>query len=227
MVRPRDVSRLPRAAINRARLMLKRVGRALYRRVSPAEREFRRIWPAIDSIEGLLVSPMQERWLFKAARSLRDQAIILEIGSFKGRSTCCLAYGCRGTGKHVFAIDTFEGNEADFFQRGFFDEFSRNIEACGLTEYVTPLTGRSDEVAKLWERPIDLLFIDGSHRYEDVLTDFRNFFDWVIPGGVLALHDVGDGRGWPGPYRAWHGDIKSQLMDIGSCDTLAFGRKPK
>src|SRR4051812_35292618 len=68
---------------------------------------FARSWPLIDSVEGLLVSPLQEFWLFKTARSLPRQAVIVEIGSFKGRSTVTLALACRGTGRRVYAIDTF------------------------------------------------------------------------------------------------------------------------
>ncbi len=209
---------------------LYRLGRSswrwLYHYVSPTERQFTKVWPHIASIEGLLV-PGQERWLFGVARRLPDGAIIVEIGSYKGRSTCCLAYGCVGTKKRVYAIDTFEGNDADFFERDFFSEFENNIEKCGLSEYVTPLIGKSIEVARTWDKPINLLFIDGSHVYEDVLVDFRNFFTWVVPDGIVALHDAGDGRGWPGPFRAWHEDIKSQLVDIGTCSTLAFGIKPR
>ncbi len=116
---------------NKARKLAGRAKGTLYKLsvafawiMSSEEREFRRIYPMIDSVEGLLVSPMQKRWLFRAAKSLPDGANIAEIGSFKGRSTCSLAYACRGTKKHVFAIDTFMGNAVDFHQRGFSMIFS-------------------------------------------------------------------------------------------------------
>jgi len=211
----------------KSRLIFKRMGQAALQLVSVKERKFSRIWPLIDTIEGHLVSPLQERWLFCAAFSLPLGANIVEIGSYKGRSTCCLAFGCKGTNKHVFAIDTFDGNDDDFFERNFFSDFKENIERCGLSEYITPLIGRSDEVTRSWDKPINFLLIDGSHVYEDVLTDFHNYFHWVVPGGIVALHDVGDGQGWPGPFRAWHEDIKSRLINVGTCSTLAFGTKPK
>ena len=210
----------------RLRSLYRSCGRWLYEHISPTGRAFANVWPQIDSIKGLLV-PGQENWLFGAARRLPDRAVIVEIGSYVGRSTCCLAYGCVGTRKHVYAIDTFNGNDADFFERDFFGEFTNNIERCSLAEYVTPLIGTSGEVAGNWDRPVSLLFIDGSHVYEDVLADFRSFFPWVVPDGIVALHDVGDGRGHPGPFRAWHQHIKSQLRDLGTCGTLAFGTKPR
>lgn len=197
---------------------------AIYKRVHPTEREFWRIWPVIDSIEGLLASPTQERWLFKAARSLLDGANIVEIGSYIGRSTCCLAFGCRGTKKHVFAIDTFDGNDTDFHRRGFLKQFRDNIERAGLSSYVTPIKGLSEEQAATWDKPIHMLFIDGSHQYEDVLADFNGFFPHVAHGGLVAVHDVVET--WPGPQKAWHEHIKHNLNHIGYCSTIGFGIKP-
>lgn len=188
---------------------------------------FEKVEEKIYAVEGLLV-PGQERWLFEAARALPDGATILEIGGYKGRSTCSLAFGCVSTRKHVFTIDTFRGNESDFTGEGrtdFFDEWRNNIKRNGLVEYVTPLVGFSSEVAKTWSRPIHLLFIDGSHQYADVLTDFNNFYPYVVPGGLVALHDVEAGH--PGPLKVWNEQAKKRLVDIGRCSTLAFGRKPR
>lgn len=187
---------------------------------------FEKVKERIDAVEGLLV-PGQERWLFEAARALPDGATILEIGGYKGRSTCSLAFGCVGTGKHVFTIDTFRGNETDFTGEGrtdFFNEWRNNIKRNGLVGYVTPLIGFSSEVAKTWSRSIHLLFIDGSHQYADVLIDFNNFYPYVVPDGIIALHDVEAGR--PGPLKVWNEQAKRRLVDIGACSTLAFGRKP-
>ena len=191
---------------------------------SRSSTEFCRAWPLINSVEGLLVEG-QEKWLFKNARSLPESANLLEVGSYKGRSTCCLAFGCRGTKKRVFAVDPFDRNEWDSHQDTFFHEFKKNIERCGLSEYVEPTTGLSHDVAKTWTKPIHFLFIDGSHRYEDVLADFIGFLPHVVPGGTVAFHDVCEG--WPGVLRAWNETIKHQLTDIGYCTTIGHGKKPK
>lgn len=205
--------------------VLKQIIKYIHKQFNPLEKEFNNIYPMINSIEGFLVSPIQEYWLFKTAKSLPDKATIVEIGSFKGRSTCSLAYGCKGTDKHVFAIDTFEGNNVDFHHRGFFRDFWYNIEKCGLTSYITPIQGWSSEVAKVWDRPIHLLFIDGSHQYKDVISDFIGFFPYVVPGGIVAIHDVVET--WEGPLSAWNKIIKYCLRNTGMCATLAYGIKPK
>jgi hypothetical protein len=204
----------------RVRLKLKKIARDL----DPTEREFRRVWPLIDSVEGFLLEG-QEKWLFKRARSLPDCTNLVEIGSFKGRSTCCLAFGCRTSKKRVFAVDSFDGNLWESQYRTFFQEFEQNIERCGLSSYVEPVKGSSTDVAKNWNQPIHFLFIDGSHRYEDVLADFAGFLPHVLPGGIIAFHDVCESK--PGVWKAWNETIKLQLTDIGYCATIGYGRKPK
>lgn len=200
------------------------LGRWIYRQVASSERAFTKIWPVVNSVEGFLVSPIQERWFFETALSLPDGANIVEIGSFKGRSTCCLAFGCKGTSKKCFAVDTFRGNSSDFKHEPYFDKFWSNIQKIGLSSYVTPVQGLSSEVAKTWSKPIHLLYIDGSHQYDDVLADFEGFFPHVVEGGIVAFHDVIET--WPGPLRVWREVAAPLLKEKGICSTLAFGRKP-
>ena len=213
------------AAFRGAKSVLARRAMRIGQLVSPVEREFRRIWPIIDSMEGLLVSPIQERWLYEVARSLSEGAVIVEIGSYKGRSTACLAYGCRRSRKRVYSIDTFNGNETDFKGPGrgnFFDDWQRNISVNDLGKYVTPVIGDSRIIGKEWALGIDMLFIDGSHFYEDVIADFDNFSPHVVKGGIIAMHDVGSHSG---PTRVWE-ERRYLLQDWAKCSTIAFGTKP-
>lgn len=199
--------------------------------IKPEVVRFRDVWPRIDRVEGFLV-PGQEEWLFRTARSLPDGARIVEIGGYKGRSTVCLAYGCVGSRRHVFTIDRFKGvyqdierseSLRDTFESGFFDEWRANVEVNGLLEYVTPLMADSREIARIWAAPIHMLFIDGSHKFEDVVADFAGFYPHIVPNGVVALHDVTPS--WEGAYRAWHEYAKHYLQNHGALSTLAHGRK--
>jgi predicted O-methyltransferase YrrM len=174
-------------------------------------------------LEGWLYAT-EGKWLFETARSLPGHSNLVEIGSFKGRSTCCLAFGCRGSNKRIFAIDSFDGG-ADLPKGDSFADFSRNVSRLGLSEYVEPVVGLSAEVAKTWGKPIHFLFIDGSHFYEDVLLDFTGFFPHVVPGGMVAFHDVI--VGFPGVLRAWNEIFKHELSEVGHCESIAYGRKPE
>jgi len=192
--------------------------------LSPGKRAFRKARPLIQAVEGLL-PPAHQHWLFMAARRLPNDATIVEVGSYKGRSTLCLALACKGTRKHVYSIDTFNGNESDFTgpgRRSFFSDWKANIARNQLDACVTPIVSDSREAAKGWDRPINLLFIDGSHVYEDAPGDFDGFFPKVKKGGVVAMHDVGSHEG---ATRAWR-ERMHLLTGTGSCSTLAYGTKP-
>ena len=202
-----------------------------YFRALAAEAAFMKIRTRIDTVEGFLV-PGQEKWLFQAARSLPEQDVIVEIGAYKGKSTASLALGCLGSSRHVFSVDTFGGLYEDVrntemahkFEADFLKDWQRNMSRVGVLQHATALQGDSKDVAKKWAEPIHLLFIDGSHKYEDVVTDFENFFPYVVKGGLVAVHDVT--ASWPGPYRAWREKINNLLDDTDSCGSLAYGRKP-
>jgi predicted O-methyltransferase YrrM len=186
----------------------------------------------IRTIEGFL-STGQEKWLFSAVRSLPNSATVVEIGAYLGRSTASLALACRGTNRHIFSIDIFEGVYDDVrntvwqksFERNFLAEWCENMKRAHVTDHVTPLMGQSADIGRDWSKPINLLFIDGSHQYTDVVTDFETFFPHVVEGGIVALHDVTPS--WPGPQKAWHGLIVHRLEATGFCGSLAYGRKPR
>jgi predicted O-methyltransferase YrrM len=205
----------------RAMLKIKKVVRELAE--TSEERQFRRMWHELDSVEGWLLAS-EGRWLFNAARALPSQANIVEIGSYKGRSTCCLALGCKGTERHIFAIDSFDGGP-NLPNSDSLPDFRANLKRQGVSECVDTIVGLSANVAKTWNKPIHFLFVDGSHLYEDVLADFAGFFPHVIPGGVVAFHDVAN-ENWPGVGRAWRESIEHQLREVGYCETLGYGRKP-
>ena len=198
----------------------------------PDEVAFLKIHHKITGIEGFLVAG-QEKWLFLAARSLPEDANIVEIGAFKGKSTVSLALGCLGSQRRVFSIDTFVGSYDDvrdselegMFARDFFSDWQENMKRTGVSEHTTALQGHSQDIVKSWSKPIHLLFIDGSHQYEDVIADFDHFFPHVVERGIVSVHDVTPS--WPGPYRAWHERFQYVLIETGCCGSLAYGVKAK
>lgn len=194
----------------------------IWRELDPAERQFASVWPSIDAIGGWLL-PDEAKWLFKAARKLPDGSNIVEIGSYKGRSTCCLALGCRGTKRKVFALDTFDGGP-DLERHDSFQEFHDNVSKLNLLGSIEPIRGISWDIAKTWSKPIHFLFIDGSHIYEHVMADFAAFFPHVVPGGTIAFHDVHESH--PGVLKAWQEAFQPSLVKAGRCESLAYGEKP-
>ncbi len=47
-----------------------------------------------------------------------------------------------------------------------------------------------ERTATLTSNGVDVLFIDGDHSYDGVSGDFRMYSPLVVPGGIVALHDI-------------------------------------
>jgi len=182
---------------------------------------------AVDSIDGYLV-PGQEQYLFNKVRSLSNDAAILEIGGYFGKSTAAMAFACAGTKRHIVSIDTFCGNDGPMGRsEDFQDVWYANLKRFDLERYVTPLKGLSHQVLSTLENgpQFDFAFIDGSHEYADILKDLELIYPLVKDGGWIALHDVE--AGWPGPWRVWRQTARRLLTDHDYQSTLACGRKEK
>jgi predicted O-methyltransferase YrrM len=128
--------------------------------------------------------------LFGLCRAMKPETVV-EIGSARGYSTCALAFACQQNGRgKVYAIDPHEPNR-------WTDSGPENYEflLARLKEYELAPTwcevirARSLDAAATWDKPIDLLFIDGDHAYEAVKADFEAFRPWLGQYSVVAFHD--------------------------------------
>ena len=140
---------------------------------------------AIDRLDGLLESGEGEE-LIKLGRQAKR---ILEIGVYKGKSTCHLAFKTKGI---IFSVDTFKGTPdpayKDLDMSRAKKAFIQNINKFGFQDRVVLFEAKSEALFKVWSAEIDLLFIDGDHSLEGVEKDFR-FSRFLVPGGKIAFHD--------------------------------------
>ena len=178
----------------------------------------------VKDVDGFLTNREGEA-LYKLAAACTG-GVIVEIGSWKGKSTVWLGKGALKAGaKTLYAIDHHVGSEEHQGEGApvwTFREFENNIEKAGLTGIVQPLVKTSAEARPLVREPIDLLFIDGAHDYESVQEDFRLWFPAVKNKGAVAFHDTP----WPGVGR-----LVSEVLENGQfcrayfSDTLFFAAK--
>jgi predicted O-methyltransferase YrrM len=152
-------------------------------------------WRAVDGVAGWMTDD-QGRELYAAAAACPAPGRIVEIGSFQGRSTIVLALAAP-EGVDVIAIDPHAGNdrgpqEIDGFERAAQDDhaaFEANLAAAGVRGRVTHIRQFSDAALDVVHGSIDVLYIDGAHRYRPALADIRGWGDRVSDGGTMLIHD--------------------------------------
>ncbi|ATZ60946.2 MAG: class I SAM-dependent methyltransferase [Methanosarcinales archaeon Met12] len=145
-----------------------------------------------DKAEGWLTDE-EGKTLYNLAKSCKGKGVIVEIGSWKGKSTICLGNGSKEGDKiKIFAIDPHTGSSEQqkmFGKVDTFEEFKKNIKNAKVGDIILPLVKTSEEAANNFDKPVEFGFIDGAHEYNFVKLDFDLWFPKVMNGGVLAFHD--------------------------------------
>jgi predicted O-methyltransferase YrrM len=150
---------------------------------------------AVRGVEGWMTDD-QARRLWDAARAVPAGGQIVEIGSFRGRSAIVLARAAGGRSR-VVAIDPHAGNDRGPQEiEGYASEaesdheaFLANLERAGVSDAIAHVRLPSAEAHSEVDGPIDLLYIDGAHRYAPARDDIRDWGARVAPGGTLLIHD--------------------------------------
>jgi predicted O-methyltransferase YrrM len=159
-------------------------------------RSFAQARAAIDGVPGWLSDDQAQR-LWDRAAAVAPGATIVEIGSFRGRSTIVLALAAP-PGATVLAIDPHAGSDrgpreiAADTARGDADHaaFTANLRAAGVQERVRHLRLPSADALGAIPGEIDLLYVDGAHRYRPALQDIGTYGERVAPGGSMLVHDA-------------------------------------
>lgn len=145
-------------------------------------------------VEGHL-DEVEAQLLFELAADIA-QGCIVEIGSYRGRSTVALALGSqRGNHAPVYAIEPhgdFIGSLNARFGPWDRVEFFRNLLRADCVQTVRLVNLRAEAAVRAWDQPIGLLWIDGDHAYEAVKRDFECWQPFVLSEGLVAFHDSVD-----------------------------------
>ncbi len=162
--------------------------------LSPAEET--RLEDALRGVEGWL-GPIEARLLYCGVRDfppLEGPLRVVEIGSWKGRSTIAMACALEKREGEVFAIDphdtTSVGLIDEYGAEDTFAAFTNNVRRAGVGERIRVVRATSREAAReVLTQPVHVLFVDGSHRYEDVKNDIELYFPSLARRSVVALND--------------------------------------
>jgi predicted O-methyltransferase YrrM len=173
----------------------------------------------VGSVKGFM--PADEGMALHAAASRYSPGgVVVEIGTYCGKSTIYLGHAATATGSTVVTIDHHRGSEEhqagwEYHDAslvdpatGLFDTLPalrQTLAAAGLEDVVVPMIGRSVAISRWWQTPLDVVFIDGGHTDEAAQLDFHGWAPWVRLGGALVIHDVfpDPADGGQAPYRIY------------------------
>jgi MMP 1-O-methyltransferase len=178
-------------------------------------RDLEKLVEITSQVDGWLTDREGEL-LYNLATRCSGKGVIVEIGSWKGKSAIWLASGSRDSSKvKVHCVDPHTGSPEHGPDVQTLAEFNSNIAKAGLQDLVVPLVMTSEEAVRNWDKKVELLFVDGNHEYEEVEKDMVSWFPYLTEGAIVALHDTTSCTrldillsetafafiGWPGPKR--------------------------
>jgi MMP 1-O-methyltransferase len=164
-----------------------------------------RAWPSelrdVKEIEGWLALD-GALLLYELAR-LVSSGCIVEVGSYRGRSTVALARGsAAGSNVPVYAVEPHEefvGVLGGVFGPEDRAAFFQTMLRTGAYRQVRLVNLSSEVLSGGWTVPVALLWLDGDHAYQSVRRDFDAWAPHLTAGCDLVLDDAADPE--LGPFR--------------------------
>lgn len=126
---------------------------------------------------------------------------IVELGTWRGRSTVAIGLAAREVGAFVTSIDDYSGVPGAQRQPDV-DAARANLQAFGLQNIVRLIVGDTQARAQRWPKsqPLDMLFVDAGHDEEQVYADALAWLDNCRVAAHVLFHD--HVPAWPGVVKA-------------------------
>jgi predicted O-methyltransferase YrrM len=182
-----------------------------------------------DSVKGFL-DPSEGSRLFDLAAESVPLGPCLEVGSYCGKSTVYLGTACRDGDQLLYALDHHRGSEEhqlgeEYHDPELFDsaagkmdsfrEFRATVARAGLEDTVVPIVAGTKLAGRHWRTPLGMVFIDGGHSDAAAMADYQTWAAHIVPGGVLAIHDLFENpaEGGQAPFRIYQLAAASGLFE--------------
>ncbi len=118
--------------------------------------------------------------------------LIVEIGSWEGRSTIAMANAAYP--RQVEAVDTWAGSPGEISadlarDRDVYATWCQNVVKATKGNVLEHVMGWRDYFPTI-DQPVALVFIDAEHTYEEVRDTIEAFRPLMAPGGIICGDDV-------------------------------------
>jgi predicted O-methyltransferase YrrM len=176
---------------------------------------------AHDFREGLRIGPAQLRSEFLALLRIveREQPrTLLEIGTLLGGTLFLFARAAPDDALLVSVDLPLEASGRGYHEsrRLLYRSFARERQRVRLVQQDSHDPASIPTVRRALEgRPVDLLFIDDGHLYEEARADWELWSPLVRPGGIVAFHDI-----WPGAISAGVPQLWREVRDSGDAEEI-------
>jgi predicted O-methyltransferase YrrM len=142
------------------------------------------------------MSETELAFLHTIARSITSGGKVVEIGSWKGRSTVAICEALKQKAEiNFYAVDTFEG-DPEIWKDGHKEEIKDNAvyqefqENTADYKFLKTIRTTSSEASQQFaDESLDWVFIDADHSYDSVCKDVRLWFPKLKYGGLISGHD--------------------------------------
>ena len=175
-------------------------------------------WHVINKIPGWLHMD-EAKWLFNISKSMPGSCVIVEVGSFCGRSSVAIASGLPVNGwLHCVEPFTFHPPNDEISI-----EFNKLISS-GLSQqdYFIKVTSgynviihkdKSPGVAKSFANDsVDMVFIDANHGKIEVWNDLSAWWPKIKRNGIMCGHD----------FSPWWMGVKRSVMKFTKLNRLEY-----
>lgn len=154
-----------------------------------------------NEIEGWFLE--EEGAWYREVVATRFDGLVIEIGSWKGRSASYLAPVLAGLPERLVCVDHFAGSSDQWdpeYRRALLDEalrgspvksqFLNNMRKYGIRCRLLDCSSE-EAAAQIPDGSAAVILIDASHDRLSVLGDLRRWLPKVRSNGILAGHDYG------------------------------------
>lgn len=167
-----------------------------------------KIWEHVQDNGNIRISELA--FINLIARGVPDNSSIFEIGTFDGRTALNLAFSSPASCR-IFTLDLKPEMSTEYdLEKGERHMVEKTMSGARIEKYRTTHPAVASRIQQLYGdsasfdfspyyNACSLIFVDGSHAYDYVLSDTREALKMVRQGGSIIWHDYGI---WDGVTKA-------------------------